>query len=588
MKEVWLFSFECAGIVKVGGLGEAVYNIAKNLAKRGLNVTLFMPSHGIQLRPETKEKLSLQRIPFLVKGRLTERNLLPYRSVFRYKIGMFKGYLDGFNVVLFSGLDKTSRNILDDEMVYRTDHIDDKALLLARGTSGYIENLKESQQSLPEIIHAHDYHTIPAAVLAKQKTESSNWKPALVLTIHLLSGKKVSWIYLGENWCGIENKIHPVYLNGRKIELSHKQLLRKSKSRLEAFGAMEADVLTSVSQSYLNDEVMKKIGSDCEGKTAFLWNGCDWDKDVMLKESVQKFGDDIKNTLGISEIQRYDLRKYFLTKAIGSLRPEEPILDGDKVKETVESFKDKPFIGKGKIQPFEDDGPMVLMTGRLSKQKGVGILFKAIPRVLEQIPNAKFVLLLLPLEEEISLVKRFLKLASEQPNSVRMILGKAPNIYTLAHLASDIFVCPSEWEPFGIMALEAMATGNPVVATKVGGLQEIIIDARRNLDNGTGILVPKNDYKSLAEAISSLLVAERALEVFRKEGLVRIELLQKMLTSISYDSLKEAIANQPGYGLRLRENAIRRVETAFRWSKVIDMTIQAYEKATKIADFRNP
>lgn len=588
MKEVWLFSFECAGVVKVGGLGEAVYNIARNLAKRGLNVTLFIPSHGIQLKPETKEKLNLQKIPFLIKGRLTERNLLPYRSAFRYEIGTFKGYLDGFNVVLFSGLDKTSHKILDDTMVYRTDHIDDKALLLARGASGYIANSKKSQQPLPEIIHAHDYHAIPAAVVAKQKTESSNWKPALVLTIHLLSGKKVSWAYLGENWCGIENKIHPVYFNGRKIELSHKQLLRKAKFNLEAFGTMEADVLTSVSQSYLNDEVMKQVGSGCEGKTAFFWNGCDWDKDAMLKEIVQKFGEDIKNTLGISEIQRYDLRKYFLTKAIGSLRPEEPILDEGKVKETVESFKDKPFIGKGKVQPFEDDGPMVLMTGRLSKQKGVVVLFKAIPLILEQIPNAKFVLLLLPLEDEIGLAKRFLKLANEQSNSVRMILGRASSIYALAHLASDIFVCPSEWEPFGIMALEAMASGNPVVATEVGGLQEIIIDVRRSLDNGTGLLIPKNDYKSLSEAVSSLLTIERMAEVFRKEGRVGPELLQRMVVSMFNDSLKEAVTKHPDFGFRLRENAIRRVETAFRWSKVIGMIIQVYEKAMEIASFHNP
>lgn len=586
MKEIWLFSFECNGIVKVGGLGEAVYNIGKNLAKRGFNVTLFMPSHGILLKPEIKQKLNLQKMPFFIQGRLLERNLLPYRSGFRYEIAAFKGYLDGFNVVLFSGLDKNSHSILDDTMVYGTNHIDDKALLLARGTSGYIANSNGSQP-LPEIIHAHDYHAIPAAVLAKQKTESFDGKPALVLTIHLLSGKKVSWTYLGEKWCGIENKVHPIYVNGRKNESSHRQLLSKAKFKLEAFGAMEADVLTSVSQSYLNDEVMKQIGSSCEGKTAFLWNGCDWDKDAMLRENLQKFSDDIKKTLGTSEIQRCDLRKYFLTKVIGSLRSEEPILDGDRVREIVENFKDKPFIGKGKVQSFEDDGPMILMTGRLSEQKGVDVLFKAIPKVLDQVPNAKFVLLLLPLEEEVKLVEKFLKRTSEHSGSVRMILGKAPSIYTLAHLASDIFVCPSKWEPFGIMALEAMATGNPVVATKVGGLQEIIIDVRRDLDNGTGILVPRNDHKILAEAISSLLAIEQTSEVFLREDGSRPELLQKILASISDDFLKEAVAKQPDFGLRLRENAIRRVETAFRWNQVIDMTIKAYEKTAEIASFRN-
>ena len=129
MKDVWILSFECAGIVKVGGLGEAVYNMAKHLADRGFNVTLFTPSHGVHQKPETKKKLGLQESNLTIKGSLGEKSFLPYRSPFQYSIGVLKGFLDGFNVVIFYGLNEVTQRILDDEMVYRIGQIEDKALL---------------------------------------------------------------------------------------------------------------------------------------------------------------------------------------------------------------------------------------------------------------------------------------------------------------------------------------------------------------------------------------------------------------------------------------------------------------------------
>jgi glycosyltransferase involved in cell wall biosynthesis len=65
---------------------------------------------------------------------------------------------------------------------------------------------------------------------------------------------------------------------------------------------------------------------------------------------------------------------------------------------------------------------------------------------------------------------------------------------------ADICVIPSLWdEPFGIVALEAMAAGKPVVASKCGGLQDIVIDGK------TGFLVPPGDVDALAERLNRLL-----------------------------------------------------------------------------------
>jgi len=81
----------------------------------------------------------------------------------------------------------------------------------------------------------------------------------------------------------------------------------------------------------------------------------------------------------------------------------------------------------------------------------------------------------------------------------RVGYSEMPALYRSA----DVFVFPSTWEePFGISIVEAMASGIPVVATKVGGIPEIVREGE------TGRLVPPGDPQSMAEAIGQLLDSE--------------------------------------------------------------------------------
>src|SRR5207247_8669446 len=71
----------------------------------------------------------------------------------------------------------------------------------------------------------------------------------------------------------------------------------------------------------------------------------------------------------------------------------------------------------------------------------------------------------------------------------------------LVHLYNEaaVFACPSIYEPFGIINLEAMACETPVVATRVGGIKEVVVDRE------TGFLVPPGDPVRLGRAITKVI-----------------------------------------------------------------------------------
>jgi hypothetical protein len=89
---------------------------------------------------------------------------------------------------------------------------------------------------------------------------------------------------------------------------------------------------------------------------------------------------------------------------------------------------------------------------------------------------------------------------------------------------------------------------------------------------------------SLGKALASLLVIELISESCQDAtGQERLH-IQGTSKAISDDVLRETVLRQPSYGLKLRENAIRRVKTTFRWNKTIEMITDAYEKAIRSAN----
>ncbi len=173
---------------------------------------------------------------------------------------------------------------------------------------------------------------------------------------------------------------------------------------------------------------------------------------------------------------------------------------------------------------------IVLYVGRLVYEKGIHILINAIPKILVKV-DAKFVIVGSGyMQEQLSNIVRSMGLEH------KVLFTGFVDEESLLRLqkVADVSVVPSLFEPFGIVALEAMAAKSPVVVSDTGGLSEIV-----NHDV-TGVKVYPNNTDSLAWGITKILLDDN----FRN---------------------------------RIRENAHKVILEKYDWDKIAQRTRQMYE-----------
>ena len=192
--------------------------------------------------------------------------------------------------------------------------------------------------------------------------------------------------------------------------------------------------------------------------------------------------------------------------------------------------------------------PYVLFVGRITRQKGVTHLVEAIPFLP---PDTQVVLCAgAPDTPEI---------AEEMREKVEQARRKNPRIVWIEKMVTKpeviqlyshatVFCCPSVYEPFGIINLEAMACRAPVVASATGGILEVVVDGE------TGYLVP-----------------------FEKDPVTSFPLHPERFSRNLAARITELLAN-PSKARRFGEAGRKRVEAIFSWTAIAAQTIDLYKE----------
>ena len=149
-----------------------------------------------------------------------------------------------------------------------------------------------------------------------------------------------------------------------------------------------------------------------------------------------------------------------------------------------------------------DDRPTLLYVGRIAPIKGLATLLEAVDRLSARGRGVRLLVIGGDADEGIDGHEAYVR-------GLTCRLGLCDDVVFLGaqpqaalrdyYVAADLTIMPSYYESFGMVALEAMACGSPVVASRVGGLATTV------RDGFTGFLVPEGDAGALAERIDSLL-----------------------------------------------------------------------------------
>ncbi|MDR3116645.1 MAG: glycogen synthase [Bifidobacteriaceae bacterium] len=226
------------------------------------------------------------------------------------------------------------------------------------------------------------------------------------------------------------------------------------------------------------------------------------------------------------------------------------ILNGIDINKFKELPADKYFEIKTNLEKkykIKPDVPTAVFVGRITRQKGLPYLMKALLKVPNDIqvilcagaPDTK------EIAEEVQMLYKDLQ--SKRGNVV-MISDMLPlDSLKCVLQMSDVFLCPSIYEPLGIVNLEAMALSLPVVATKTGGIPEVVLDKQ------TGILVDIEQKPITGEPISP----DNFVNDFA-------EAINKIFSNLP-------LAKKYGQAGR------NRVENNFTWNKIAEQTQKVYE-----------
>ena len=198
---------------------------------------------------------------------------------------------------------------------------------------------------------------------------------------------------------------------------------------------------------------------------------------------------------------------------------------------------------------IDSSKPYVLFVGRMTRQKGLYYFLHALPKI-----DLSIQVVLCAGESDTPALQKELEsmvdaLRTQRPGVVWIPEMVSRQTTIALYSQAAVFCCPSIYEPFGIINLEAMACGTPVVGSKVGGITEVVVDGV------TGLLVEPN----LSSTVPYDPVDPERFGTALADGVNRVVLNEELRAGM-------AVAGR------------RRVETNYSWHRVAEQTLALYKR----------
>jgi starch synthase len=408
---------ECAPAAKVGGLGDVVQGLSRELGVRGQTVEIILPKYDC-MRYDQISGLSKYYSGLWV----------PYYDQWLH-CDVYAGGVDGLRCFFIEP--HSPHNFFNRRVFYGADD-GERFAFFCRAALEFL--LKSGRH--PEIIHCHDWHTGLVPVLLYEMYQRLGMNRSRVcFTLH----------NLGHQGLQGEQILRQVGLNPRAL-MTRERLLddhRPGTVNLLKGGIVYSNFVTTVSPTYAREICGSSLGMGLQG---------------VLKAHERKFGGVIN---GID---------------YATWNPEVDPLIAKRY--SINTLSDK-YANKQALRERlwlrHDFKPLVAFVGRLDHQKGVQLVFDAVPYCLER--RCQFVLLGSSPHGHINQAFWRLKQRFNDHPDCHLEIGYNEELAHLIYAGADLILVPSEYEPCGLTQIIGLKYGTVPVVRATGGLADTVVDA---------------------------------------------------------------------------------------------------------------
>lgn len=421
-------SAELAPVAKVGGLGDVVFGLARQLQKAKHHIEIILPKYDTLCLQHLEE---LQELPFsfsVQQGGCAHQNR------------MWQAKVMGLNVLLIQPDHPAA--LFERGGIYGYNDDVERFLYFSRAALEFLH----TRGDIPDIIHTHDWQTAAIAPLFTDQYRDKKWAHCAVLqTLHNLEH---------------QGQCHPWQIQSIGMDPSHYQRadrlmddIQPEKLNLLKGSIVYANRITTVSPTYAQEALEATGGRGLEN---------------TLRQHIKRFSG-ILNGIDTD----------YWNPATDSLLPAHYSLSNNSPKENGQlALRNKRLVKQHLQQTLglahAEEKPLVAVVSRLVPQKGIHLIRHGIYRSLEL--GAQYVLLGSSPIPQIQAEFQTLREEFSQSPHVRIEMTQSESLAHLIFAGSDILLVPSLFEPCGLTQLIAMRYGTVPVVRRTGGLADTVFD----------------------------------------------------------------------------------------------------------------